>query len=489
MTAEQDTAVARAMGGPTTEHAGGDGAHDWIASPLVTDAANRLDAARPRFVARAPGHQDIMGGLADYTGALVLNMPTGEFVCAAVQARSDSVLGVTMIEGNGSTGATSVEIDWKKLLRAGAKEPGGSLLGKSDLSETEAMVVRTIAGIVAETARAGSMTESRQGLSVAVGSVFEDGFHRTPPASIASAVVTAMVAATKIDVTLEAAADLCRKVENEWLSGTAGIAEAMCVLGGEAGMIAQVRCDPCSLDPAAPIPDHLRLVGIDCGIVHDDAATKYDRARVASCMGRVLIDRIIQHEGAGRMRWDGYLSRISITDYVERFRDRLPTKIKGREFLDRFGETGDSFTSIEPDFIYKVRSRTEHHIYEHVRSQQFIERLARSSRGGKGEVLSELSELMYASHWSYGQRCGLGSIETDLLVKLLRGHGDSDGLHGAKVVGRGCGGVVLVLTEATDRASSAVSDALETYAAKSGKKPRALRGSMAGAWVAGVHTP
>ena len=23
---------------------------------------------------------------------------------------------------------------------------------------------------------------------------------------------------------------------------------------------------------------------------------------------------------------------------------------------------------------------------------------------------------MYASHWSYGQRCGLGSIETDLLT-------------------------------------------------------------------------
>lgn len=489
MTVKQDTAVVRAMRGSALGHAGGDGAQDWIASPLVENVANRLDSARPRFVARAPGHLDIMAGLADYTGALVLNMPTGAFVCAAVQTRSDPVLAVTMIERNGSTDATTVEISWKKLLHAGAKDSGGSLLSKSDLSEAEAMVARTIAGVVTETTRTGSMKESPSGISVVIESAFEDGLHRTPPASIASAVVTALVAAIKADVKLEAAADLCRKVEDEWLGRCGGIAETMCVLGGEVGMIAQIRCDPCSLEPAAPIPNHLGLVGIDCGVVHDDAAIKYDRARVASCMGRVLVDRIIQHEGAGRMRWDGYLSRISIADYVERFRDRLPTKIKGREFLDRFGETGDSFTTIEPDFIYKVRSRTEHHIYEHVRSQQFVERLARSSRGGKGEALLELSELMYASHWSYGQRCGLGSIETDLLVKLLRGHGAAAGVHGAKVVGRGCGGVVLALTEATDRASSAVSEVLEVYAAKTGRKPRVLSGSMAGAWVAGVHTP
>eukprot|EP00798_Chlamydomonas_sp_ICE-L_P008129 gene8130-1378_t len=41
-------------------------------------------------VARAPGRLDVMGGIADYSGSLVLQMPLAEACHAAVQRRSHS---------------------------------------------------------------------------------------------------------------------------------------------------------------------------------------------------------------------------------------------------------------------------------------------------------------------------------------------------------------------------------------------------------------
>jgi len=205
--------------------------------------------------------------------------------------------------------------------------------------------------------------------------------------------------------------------------------------------------------------------------------TKWEHVRTAAFMGRMLIDRILNHEALRQMQWDGYLSQVSVTDYVERFRDRLPTKIMGGDFLNRFGETGDELTRIEPDGVYKIRSRTEHHIYEHDRAQQFVECLSRAIRNGDARALREVGDLMYASHWSYGQRCGLGSIETDLLVKLIRQHGADADVYGAKITGHGCGGVVAVLMRATKRAASAVEQAMADYSGRTGHNATLIRGA------------
>jgi L-arabinokinase len=200
-------------------------------------------------------------------------------------------------------------------------------------------------------------------------------------------------------------------------------------------------------------------------------------------MGRLLVDRIVRHEQRNHNWWDGYLSRISVSDYVGSLRDRIPTRMKGKDFLDHFGETGDSLTTIEPDQVYKIRSRTEHHIYEHARAFQFVECLARGMRTDDHRVFAEAGELMYASHWSYGQRCGLGDVRTDLIVNLVRKQGVGADLYGAKISGRGCGGLVAVLARTTDRAESAVEGVLESFKSKTGNEARLLRGSSSGALV------
>ncbi|MCH7883794.1 MAG: GHMP kinase, partial [Planctomycetes bacterium] len=81
--------------------------------------------------------------------------------------------------------------------------------------------------------------------------------------------------------------------------------------------------------------------------------------------------------------------------------------------------------------------------------------------------------------------CGLGSIETDLLVNLIRRQGEAD-VFGAKVTGRGCGGVVAVLTRGTDRADAALKAAAEKYSEQTGHTVRFDRGSTPGALIAGA---
>src|ERR1051325_5686020 len=44
-----------------------------------------FDPRAELFVARAPGRLDVMGGIADYSGSLVLELPTAEATLVALQ--------------------------------------------------------------------------------------------------------------------------------------------------------------------------------------------------------------------------------------------------------------------------------------------------------------------------------------------------------------------------------------------------------------------
>ena len=59
-----------------------------------------VDEAVPAFfrpdrtihVARAPGRLDVLGGFADYSGSLALQLPTAEAACVALQRREDDLV-------------------------------------------------------------------------------------------------------------------------------------------------------------------------------------------------------------------------------------------------------------------------------------------------------------------------------------------------------------------------------------------------------------
>lgn len=486
MTVESDTTGLRSTLASADSTVSRGQASQSAAQQTADEVLGRLTADSPRFIACAPGRLDVMGGVAEYAGSLVLGVTIADHVCVAVQRRRDGNLSIASTHSHGLDGHPPTVLCTSKLY-ASDGVPIDAEQGRRLVEGDDASTARCVLGVLAEMVRARMVPQPDGGLSIVVGSTLSELPAAGRDAALAAATIVALAGAYDVSLDSLDAAALCRRVENEWLGTPTGIGDALCALAGESHVLMGVRCDPCTLVSPVQMPDDLVLVGVDCGAIHPEAKLKYERARTAAFMGRALIERIIQYEGADRPKWDGYLARIAVADYVERFRDRLPTRLKGSAYLERFGETGDPLTRVDPDFTYKIRSRTEHHIYEHARACDFVKCLSRAIRNGDEQALAEAGELMRASHWSYGQRCGLGGIETDLLVNLIRAHGGEAGIFGAKITARGCGGVVAVLMRPTDQAEAALDAAISEYQSKSGCKATLIRGSAPGALVSGVR--
>lgn len=437
-----------------------------------------LTGDAPVAVARAPRMLDCLGGLADFAGALQVMTPVATGVIAAAQRRSDDALVVNVLEGDQPT-----ELIHLEAARWHGSSPASDAVGNLHPNDT---LTKCHAAALVQLARQlmlDGTSDRPSGLAFAIAADGDDPVS-IAPASLVAACLAALDATDTKKRDIPKFAEACAAAEAANSGAAAGASIGAFLARPNA--LAVVRCDPATVGQQVPIPSGVRFVGIDSAYRDDDFARKYARMRIASQMGALLIDKIIAHDGNGDLRWDGYLSRVSMTDYVDRFRDRLPTKLRGSEFTKRFGDIGNEWMSVEPSITYKVRSRSEHQIYEHGRSQQFIECLVRAARTKSEDALIAAGEIMHASHWSYGQRCGLGSLQTDLLQNLLRTRGASHGIYGARISERGAGGIVVAMIRDDDMAMEAVRSAVADYESETGLTTAILDGTSDGIEARGV---
>jgi galactokinase len=290
-------------------------------------------------------------------------------------------------------------------------------------------------------------------------------------------------------------AALCQLVENRVVGAPCGIMDQVTCTLGEAGRLLALRCQPHDVLGWHAPPPGATFVGLDSGVKHAVGGRRYGRARCAAFMGREIISEHLRGEGGEPARPDGparlngparlsYLCDLTPAAYRARWRALLPRRLSGRAFLDRWGETGDPATRVDPDETYPVRGATEHPIYENDRVQRFIGFL----EAGTPDALRGAGRLMYGAHRSYSRNCGLGSRETDLLVSLVRRSPPEAGLYGAKITGGGSGGTVAVLLQAgpdgapAPHAAAALEALSAAYAGATGRLPRLIGGSLPGAW-------
>lgn len=90
---------------------------------------------------------------------------------------------------------------------------------------------------------------------------------------------------------------------------------------------------------------------------------------------------------------------------------------------------------------------------------------------------------MRASHDSYSA-CGLGTEQTDLLVRLVGEAGPDSGLFGARITGGGSGGTVAVL--GMTEGAAAIDQITDRYQKETGHRPHLFSGSSVGAAQFGV---
>lgn len=431
------------------------------------EAPGFFDENSPVFVARAPGRLDVMGGIADYSGSLVAEMPIaqaalvgaqrdenggGQVVVRSANARNEGLAPEVTLPADAFVNPTAL----LKLLREGPVEEhwAGYAAGCLALLRAE--------GLVPRGAGARLLLRSDVPLGAGVSS----------SAAVEVASMRALCAAFNVTLDGLTLARLCQRVENDVMDAPCGVMDQVTSALGEAGTLLVLLCQPYQMQGTVALPAGWSVFGLDSGVKHSIGGSAYTRTRVAAFMGyKILADRA----GNG---FGGYLCNVSPDEYRALLPDGLPETMTGAAFMGRHGGIFDTVTSVDPAQTYSVRAAAEHAIHEHVRVRKFLDCL----KDGSDAAMQAAGQQMLAAHASYSA-CGLGARETDLLVTLATA---DEAVAGAKITGGGSGGTVCVLCRAAaeERIAAALS---EEYAQTTGITPRLIRGTSPGAMATGVR--
>ncbi|MDZ7373798.1 MAG: GHMP kinase [candidate division KSB1 bacterium] len=435
----------------------------------------------PVLITRAPGRLDVMGGIADYSGSLVLELPLDRATFVAIQARTDRHLVVTSwnavregwqerVEWDlGELWTHSGPLSYQAFREKWGKDPG-------------VRWVRYVLGGPLALARRGLIDPNVRGANVAIRSTVPLGAGVSSSASLEVASLMAFCALWGVKLEPLQIALIAQEVENQAVGAPCGVMDQVTAVSGKRDQLLAILCQPAEVVDSIPVPEGLAFSGIDTGVKHSVAGDRYRNTRVATFMGRKIIGTLRRERGEPDIP-GGYLCNLTPQEFTRKYRPFLPVRMAGSRFLAEYGDLEDPATDVDPDTVYAVRSRTEHPIRENHRVRQFMKLL---QAGQTEEAFVKAGRLMYASHWSYSRLCGLGAKEADFLVRAVRELGPEKGFYGAKITGGGAGGTVAILAKKESR--HLVRRISERYASWVGHHPDIFWGSSHGAaWVGAVR--
>lgn len=437
------------------------------------EARRLFDPRADIFVARAPGRLDVMGGIADYSGSLVLEMPILEATLVALQRDATRTLKIVSLSED-SDRVLAFEMPLSDF------DEGG---GASDYEAARAYFRRTperrwaayVAGVLLVLMRERGVV-FREGARILISSRVPGGKGVSSSAALEVATMGAVAAAFDVRLGARETALLCQRVENLVVGAPCGVMDQLTSACGEEGRLLSLLCQPAEMLGTIEVPEEVSVWGVDSGVRHAVTGADYGSVRTGAFIGHRIIAElagleVFENEPGEPVRlhdtrWGGYLANITPSEFEQAFAAHLPERVDGAEFLARYTGTPDPVTRVAPTRSYPVRTPAAHAVYEHHRVRLFAELLGGAALGERR--LELLGELMYQSHASYSA-CGLGSEGTDRLVELVREAGPRRGLYGAKITGGGSGGTVAVLGRRD--AGAAVAEIAERYARETGRRP------------------
>jgi len=425
-----------------------------------------FNSHRELLVTRAPGRLDLMGGIADYSGSLVLQWPIQSAVHVAIQRQSSKTLRITSLPNAPKEAPRLFEITLDDLLGSDYSSHY-SILARSFNDQPANRWAAYVAGAFPVLMREVN-SSFQEGANILIRSAVPEGKGVSSSAALEVASMQAVVAAYELKISAKELALFCQKVENLVVGAPCGVMDQMTAACGEENRLLELLCQPAELKGTIRLPDELEIWGVDSGIRHSVGGADYRTVRTAAFMGYRIIAELAGLSGRG------YLANVAPEEFDRDYAARIPERMSGKDFLDRYDGITDTVTSVDPAVEYPVLAATRHPIYEHARVSNF----ARILKNWKSdEQARELGGLMYESHGSYSA-CGLGSEGTDALVAIVRDTAGDD-LYGAKITGGGSGGTVAILGR--HGADEAVHKVAAQYREQTGYQPSIISGSSPGA--------
>ncbi|KAF4348287.1 hypothetical protein F8388_000541 [Cannabis sativa] len=477
------------------------------------------------FVTRAPGRLDVMGGIADYSGSLVLQMPIREACHVAIQRVHPSkhrlwkhAQARQQAEGNSFTPVLQIVSYGSELSNRGptfdmdlsdfmdgekpiSYEKANKFFAKDPSQKWAAYVAGAILVLMTELG-----VRFEDSISILVASSVPEGKGVSSSASVEVATMSAIAASHGLTINPRDLALLCQKVENHIVGAPCGVMDQMTSACGEANKLLAMVCQPAEVIGLVEIPGHVRFWGIDSGIKHSVGGADYGSVRIGAFMGRKIIKSIassllsrslpdangfnldeLGDDGIKLLKAEAsldYLCNLSPHRYEALYVKMLPEFMLGETFEEKYANHNDPVTVIDPKRNYGVIAPARHPIYENFRVKAFKALLTSAT---SDEQLTALGELLYQCHYSYSA-CGLGTDGTDRLVQLVQemqhskvSKSDEGTLFGAKITGGGSGGTVCVIGRNCLQSSQQILEVQQRYKAATGYLPFIFEGSSPGA--------
>ena len=390
------------------------------------------------WVARVPARLDVMGGIADYSGANVCEAVLGHGMLMAIQARTDRTLRIRSAQ----TGARSLPVETRIPLdyftsggAVGSYAQVREICHANPIAAWAAYIGGSIFTLLKE-----ENVELPYGFSFLLLSAVPMNVGIGSSAAVEIGTLSCLNAYLNLKLDGARIARLGQMSENHVVGAPCGIMDQIAVANGHAGKLTHILCRPGAVMGEVEIPPGTGFIGINSMVRHSVAGNAYGNVRVGAFMGKKIINELRAKTGRAPLN---YLTEISSVEFQNECENEIPETILGSDFLAKYKTHDDPVTTIQPDATYRVVGPTRHPIGENERVLKFIAAL-QTAKSGDEKALVAAGELMYGAHESYRDNCKLSVPDVNFLVEAVQKRGAKAGLYGAKITGGGTGGTVAV---------------------------------------------
>ncbi|HEY4328628.1 MAG TPA: hypothetical protein VGN88_02740 [Phycisphaerae bacterium] len=432
------------------------------------------------WVARVPARLDVIGGIADYSGANVCQAVLGRGMLMALQPRTDTTLRIRTMQLGGVGGGSRKSLPIETRIPLSYFSSGTGLADYKEIREichANPLVgwAAYIGGSIFTLLKEESIPLP-YGFSMLLLSAVPMNVGIGSSAAVEIGTLSCLNAYLGLKLDAGRVARLGQMAENHVVGAPCGIMDQIAITSGRRGKLTHILCRPGKVMGEVEIPEGTGFVGINSMVRHSVAGNPYSDVRIGAFAGKRIINALRAKTGRAPLN---YLTEISGEELRREYLPHLPEKILGSEFLSIHKTHDDPVTTIQPDATYRVAGPTAHPIEENERVLNFMEALRGTSKGDS-RGLTVAGDMMYGAHESYKKNCRLSVDEVDFLVDAVRRRGPASGLYGAKITGGGTGGTVAVFGKLDALAEQIPQIAVE-YSRRVGVMPDIFEGTSSGA--------